>query len=604
MTIGHSMTLLLEGTKVTKATPFDELRASAHGERVEPRVLGLHRVFVMSAATCALASVVLVGAAGDGLEPSQILEPLADSWTTYSGDYSGRRYSALTQVNQSNVKNLTLAFAAKVIAGPGSGGFGPAGGTGAPTIVGGEGNGSVAVAGATMIKGAILEVGGVLYVTAPDNVWALDAHDGHELWHYFWKTKGGTHIGNRGVAMWGNYLFFVTPDDYFVSIDARTGKERFHKEIASFAQQYFLTSAPVTVGNHIIVGTGNDLDSPGFLQSFDPETGALQWKFYTVPMNPGDPGLETWKNLDAARHGGGHPWLPGAYDPETHLYIFGTGNPTPAYTAQARGEGDNLFTCAIVAVNVDTGKMEWYYQTSPHDTHDWDSAQTPVLVDGAFRGSGPRRMVLTASRNGYYFTLDRRTGEHLVTSKFSDTVNWAKGLNAKGQPVRDPAKDHDIAGALVSSANGGATNWPPPAYSPDTGLFYVPTADTYAMYYLSETDPRGAMGLGGKDEIGVGSMGNYILAIDYNTGTIVWRHKFRTASNRAFALPGLLTTAGKLLFGGDASGNFVAFDPANGQELWHTQIGQVSNAPETYMVDGHQYVLVAAGDTLYSFTLY
>ncbi len=233
----------------------------------------------------------------------------------------------------------------------------------------------------------------------------------------------------------------------------------------------------MTVGNHIIVGTGNDLDSPGYLMSFDPETGDEQWRFYTVPMKPGDPGLETWKSLDAARHGGGHPWLPGVYDPESQLYIFGTGNPTPAYTSQPRGEGlDNLFTCAIVAVNVDTGKMEWYYQTSPHDTHDWDSAQTPVLVDGDFRGGGPRKMVLTASRNGYYFTLDRRTGEHMVTSTFSDTVNWAKpALNAKGQPVRDPAKDHHIAGALVSAANGGATNWPPPAYSPDTGLLYVPT---------------------------------------------------------------------------------------------------------------------------------
>ena len=536
----------------------------------------------------------VVGA--QGLDPAALLKPLADQWTSYSGDYTGRRYSALTQIDQSNVKNLTLAWVAKITGGTGSG---PA----AKTIVGGEGTGDIAVGGAA-VKGAVLMVNNVLYVTAPDNVWALDANDGHELWHYFWKTKGGTHIGNRGAAMWGNYLYFVTPDDYFVSLDARTGRERWHKEAASFAQQYFLTSAPMAIGNHILVGTGNDLDSPGYLTSYDPETGDRQWRFYTVPMNPGDPGLDTWKSLDAARHGGGHPWLPGVYDPDTKLYIFGTGNPTPAYTSKPRGEGmDNLFTCAIVAVNVDTGKMEWYYQTSPHDTHDWDSAQTPVLVDGMFGGSGPRTMVLTASRNGYYFTLDRHTGEHLVTSTFSETVNWAKGLNAKGQPVREPAKDHHIAGALVSAANGGATNWPPPAYSPDTGLLYVPTSETYAMYYLSETDPRGAMGLGGKDEIGVGSMGTYISAIDYKTGKTVWRHKFRTAGGSRGA-PGLLTTAGKLLFGGDVSGNFVAFDPAGGRPLWHTQIGQVSNAPETYMVDGRQHVLVAAGDTLYSFALY
>ncbi len=562
-------------------------------------------VFGFAAVLCSC--VAWIAAAGsDGLDPASLLKPLADSWPSYSGDYTGRRYSALKQIDRANIKQLALAWTARLAAGAGGSGpgaalpppFGPA-----PTRVGGEGSGDVVVGGQTQIKGAILAVDNVLYVTAPDNVWALDAHDGHELWHYFWKTKGGTHIGNRGAAMWHNYLYFVTPDDYFVSIDARTGKERWHKEAASFAQQYFLTSAPMTIGNHIIVGTGNDLDSPGYLTSYDPETGEQQWRFYTVPMNPGDPGLETWRNLDAARHGGGHPWLPGVYDPDTHLYIFGTGNPTPAYTSQTRGEGDNLFTCAIVAVNVDTGRMAWYYQTSPHDTHDWDSAQTPVLVDGDFRGSGPRRMVLTASRNGYYFTLDRLTGEHLVTSRFSDTVNWAKpDLNPRGQPVRDVSKDYDVGGALVSSANGGATNWPPPAYSPDTGLFYVPLSESYAMYYLSETDPRGAMGLGGKDEVSVGSMGNYIIAIDPKTGKTAWRHKFRTAG-AARGASGLLTTAGRLLFGGDVSGNFVAFDPETGNPLWHSRIGQVTNAPETYLVDGHQYILVAAGDTLYAFTL-
>jgi alcohol dehydrogenase (cytochrome c) len=191
----------------------------------------------------------------------------------------------------------------------------------------------------------------------------------------------------------------------------------------------------------------------------------------------------------------------------------------------------------------------------------------------------------------------------MVTSKFSETVNWASGLNSKGQPLRDPAKDHDIAGALVSSANGGATNWPPPAFSPDTGLFYVPLSESFAMYYLSETDPRGALGLGGKEEIGTGSMGSYIIAIDPKTGRTVWRHKFRTVGTGRGA-PGLLTTAGKLLFGGDVSGNFMAFDPASGKPLWHTRIGQVTTAPETYLVGGRQHVLVAAGDTLYSFSLY
>jgi len=541
---------------------------------------------------CLFLTPVVVAA--QGLDPASLLKPLSDSWPTYSGDYSGRRYSSLIQINQSNVKNLTLAWTRRLTNGSSAGG--------PPLIIGGEGSGDIVAAGATQIKGAVLHVNGVLYVTTPDNTWALDARDGHELWHYFWKTRGGTHIGNRGVGMWGNYLYFVTPDDYLISLDARTGKERWHKEILSFNQQYFATMAPIVIRNHVLVGSSNDLDEPGFIQSFDPETGELQWKFYAVPMNPGDAGLETWKNLDSARHGGGQPWVPGSYDPETNLYIFGTGNPSPAYTSQTRGEGDNLFTCAIVAINADTGKMAWYYQTSPHDTHDWDSAQTPVLVDGEFNGR-PRKLVLTASRNGYYFTLDRLTGEHLVTGKFSESANWASDLNAKGQPVRNPDKDFHIGGSLVSPANQGATNWPPPAFSPEAGLFYVPSTDTYAMYYLTEIDPRGAMGLGGKEELNVLTAGSYLTAIDYKTGKIAWRHKYCTLGNDARA-PGLLTTAGRLLFSGDVSGNLIAFDPANGKILWHSYVGQVTNAPETYMIDGRQYVLAAAGDTVYAFTLY
>jgi alcohol dehydrogenase (cytochrome c) len=544
-------------------------------------------------------------AAAQGLNPADILKPLANDWPTYSGDYSGRRYSKLTQINQSNVTHLTLAWTARLTggAGGGGGGRGGRGFGGAPVIVAGEGTADVgAGGGGTTVKGAVLQVNGILYVSTPDNAWAIDAIDGRELWHFFWKTKGGTHIGNRGLGMWGNWLYMETPDDYLVSIDARTGEERWHKEISSLNEQYFSTMAPIVVGNHILVGTGDDLDAPGFLQSFDPESGERQWIWYAVPMKKGDPGLETWASLDAARHGGGQVWIPGAYDPETHLYITGTGNPTPAYTSQTRGEGDNLYTCSIVAINVDTGKMAWYYQTSPHDTHDWDSAQTPVLVDAEFGGK-MRKLVLTGSRNGYYFTLDRLTGERLVSGPFSNTANWAKpGLNAKGQPVRDPAKDYDVAGALVSPANGGITNWPPPAFSPDTGLFYVPQHDSYAMYYLTETDPRGAMGLGGKEEQPVGSLGSFLTAIDYKTAKIAWRYKY--AGNAGGGGAGLLATAGKLLFGGDPGGNIVAHDAVTGKPLWHSHIGPVSNAPETYMLDGHQYLLTAAGDTLYAFTLY
>ncbi|HCC56395.1 MAG TPA: acido-empty-quinoprotein group A [Solibacterales bacterium] len=552
-------------------------------------------------AAAALVPGILMGQGG-AVNPAELLKPLKDSWPTYNGDYSGKRYSALSQIDRSNVTHLTLAWMSRVTSGPGdegNGGRRRRGREPVNLITGGEGPGDIAAGGGT-IKASVLEVDGTLYFTMPDNAWAMDARDGRELWHFFWKTKGGTHIGNRGLAIWNGYLFMETPDDYLVSLNAKTGQERWHKEVADLAQGYFSTPAPIVVGNHVLVGTGNDIDSPGFLQSFDPETGDLQWKFYTVPMKAGDPGLKTWGSLDAARHGGGQTWIPGAYDPETKLYIFGTGNPTPAYTTGTRGEGDNLFTCALVAVNVDTGKMAWYFQTSPHDMHDYDSAQTPVLVDAMFKGK-MRKLALTAARNGYYFTLDRVTGEHLVTSKYGLLTNWSSGLNKFGGPKHNPAKDATIPGSLVSPDSGGTVNWEPPAFSPDTGLFYVAESNTYSICYLTDLDPRGSMGLGGKEEAGVGEAGDFLTAIDYRTGKVVWRHAYYGDSGGG---GGLLTTAGRLVFAGDGAGSLVAHDAENGKPLWNTRIGHVTNAPQTYMLDGHQYLIAATGDSLWSFLLY
>ncbi len=281
------------------------------------------------------AVVFAVPALSQPLDPATLNKPLGDSWPTYSGDYSGKRYSSLKQIDQPNVKNLTLAWTSRMTAGAGAGGGGGRGG-GPPTIIGGEGAdtgaGGGGFGGGTNIRASILEVNGILYLSTPDNAWAADARDGRQLWHYFWKTKGGTHIGNRGLGMYSNWLYFETPDDYLVCLDARTGKERWHKEIANFNQQYFSTMAPIVIGNHILTGTGNDLDEPGYVQARDPETGDVQWTFNTLPMKKGDPGLETWGSLDGAKHGAGNVWIPGSYDPETHLYIVGTGNPSPSYT--------------------------------------------------------------------------------------------------------------------------------------------------------------------------------------------------------------------------------------------------------------------------------
>jgi alcohol dehydrogenase (cytochrome c) len=541
-----------------------------------------------------------------GLDPADIVKkPLTDQWTSYSGDMSGKRFSHLKLVNTGNVKNLSLKWVSGLTTGcgptgrpaaPAAGGFGGGrgggGGPAAPINVGGLGNGDANNCGPARLGGGILVVDGVIYASSPSNVYALDARDGTVLWQYYWKTRGGTSLQTRGLGMWRNFIYFELNDDWVVCLDAKTGKEIWKHEIAPFDQQYFSSNAPMVIKDHVLVGTGNDLDAPAFLKSLDPRTGAVQWILYSTPQNPGDPGLDTWASLDAARHGNGATWIPGSYDPETNLYLYGTGNPTPAYT-QGRGEGDNLFTSSLLAVDVDTGKMKWYFQTSPHDTHDWDSTQTPILADMPFNGR-TRKLVMTATRNGYFFVLDRTNGQHLLTSKFGLVNNWATGLDAKGQPKRNPHKDATIAGSLV---NGDVTNYPPPTFSPDTGLFYVHEQNSMRVSYLMEPDPRGSMGLGGTSGGGNLNWGTFIAAIDYKTGKVAWRKEINGGSS------GLLSTAGGLLF--LSNGPIVeAADAATGKGLWYSQIGGLSSPPETFMLDGKQHFLfTGANGLLYVFVL-
>ena len=539
-----------------------------------------------------------------GLDPATILKPLADNWTTYSGDLTGKRYSALKLVNTTTVKNLSLKWLTTLTTGcgpngtappaggggGGGGGRGGGGGPAAPIIVGGLGNGEANNCGPRAPGGGILYYDGIIYAGSPFNVYAIDARDGTVLWQYYWKTRGGTALQTRGVGMWHNYVYFTMHDNWVVCLDAKTGKEVWRHEIAPHAQQYFSSNAPMVVGDHLLVGTGNDLDAPAFLKSLDPRTGAVQWILYSTPQNPGEPGIETWASLDAARHGNGATWIPGVYDPETKLYLYGTGNPTPAYT-QGRGEGDNLYTSCLIAVNVDTGKMAWYFQTSPHDTHDWDSTQTPIIADMMFNGQ-MRKLVMTATRNGYFFVLDRTNGRHLVTTKFGLTNNWALGID-QGMPRRNPNKDATIAGSIVNSS---VTNYPPPTFSPDTGLFYVHEQNSLGVSYLMEPDPRGSMGLGGTGGGASFSYGTNIIAIDYRNGSIKWRKEVNGGSS------GLLTTAGGVLFLSNTP-NAEAWDAATGKALWYSQIGGLGAPPETFMLDGKQHVLFSANGGLVMFVL-
>ena len=511
-----------------------------------------------------LAAIAVAGSANaraQKLPPEMLLKPPADSWPTFNGDYSGRRFSPLDQINASNVSQFAPAWIFR--------------------------------AHSARIKSSPLLVNGVLYFTTPDNVWAIDAHFGREIWHYQ-RSSQGDHIGQRGVGMYGDWLYMTTPDAHLVSLNAKDGSLRWVIQLADPKLGYFSTMAPLVVGNHVIVGVSGDVtDIPGFLDSVDPETGKLQWRWYVEPK-PGEPGSETWpKNSDAIAHGGGMTWMTGTYDPDLNLIYWGTGNPNPVLVGEAR-PGANLYTCSIVALHADTGKLAWYYQTSPHDVHDWDSVETPVLLDGTIDGK-PRKLLAQAARNGYFFVLDRETGEHLVTSEFIDTT-WASGIDAQGHPIPKPEDAPRPDGALVEPASGGGTNWLAPSFDPLTGLFYVSSHRVFSIFYKTVTGK--AEGWGGRDrDLWSNSA---IRALDYRTGKVVWSHELGDGESSA----GILTTAGGLLFTADNNGNILALDPASGKTLWHLNAGgDMLNGPITYQLDGRQYVLMAVDDTLYAFAL-
>ena len=524
-----------------------------------------------------------------GLDSTLLTKPPGDAWPTYHGDYSGRHYSTLDQVNQSNVNKLTVQWVTRLEASYTGPNFGGEHKDGDPYFWGGPTNG-------VRLAAEPLMVNGVLYVSSPDQAWALDAHTGREMWHYYWKTSGGIHIGNRGMAMYRDWLYFVTPDCYLVSLNAKDGSERWHKQIADVRAQYFCTAAPVVVCDHVLTGpSGDSLDDQGYLEARDPETGDIQWKWYTTPQNPGDTGYDSWPDDYARKHGGGMTWQPPTYDPELNLVYITTGNANPVFAGQSR-KGDNLFANSVVALHADTGKMAWYFQFTPHDTHDWDNTQVPVLFDAPFNGQEKKLLGETAS-NGYFFLLDRTNGKNLITAPFTDFPNWALGKNSKGQLIPNPEKDPTPDGVLI--APGKATNWPPPTFDPQVGLFITGMAQGTNILYLTDTNarPEGWAAIGN----GQGPIANEgaIRAIDYKTGKIRWSHSL--PSN---GVQGLLSTAGHLLFGSDTTGNFVAYDPATGKSLWHCALmSNPTNGPETFMLDGKQVILIAAADTLYAFVL-
>ena len=485
-------------------------------------------------------------------QSSDLLHPRPDTWPSYHGDYSGRRHSTLTQITPENVHKLAPAWIFQTNQG-------------------------------AQIKSSPLLVDGILYFSVPDQVWAVDARSGHMIWHYNKPTTQGLHIGHRGVALYRGWLFFVTPDCHLVSLNAKDGTLRWSKTIADVSQGYWTTLAPLVVKDHVIVGTSGDFDNlVGYLRSFDPETGEVQWQWNSTPPL-GTPHSTT----------GGMTWMTGTYDPELNLIFWGTGNPTPVLNGKSR-PGDDPWTCSIVAINPDTGKLVWGFQPSPHDTHDWDAVETPVLVDADFHGA-PRKMLMQTSRNGYFFVLDRTNGASLLTTPYGPT-NWAIGVDAKGQPIPNPDKEPAPDGRIIAPDEGGMTNYRSPSFDLKTGLFIVDAHPSWSLYFAKPAD--GDYGWAGAD---YGLWGKGVIeAIDYQTGKVRWSHYVGEGGSGA----GVLTTDSGLTFTGDGEGNVLALETSSGKTLWHAGSGsEMQSSPTSYELDGRQYILTSSGGLLFAWAL-
>ncbi len=495
------------------------------------------------------------------------------NWTSYNGDYSGRRYSSLREINVQNVEKLRAAW---VFHPPNS----------------------------RRLEATPIVVRGVMYVTSANDVYALDARTGRVVWHYQRPVSDGllddaAAHKNRGVAVWQHFVYTETDDAHLLCLDARSGSLRWDVPFADKEKHYGATSAPLVVKNEVIVGTsGGDSGVRGFLAAFDAATGKEKWRFWTIPA-PGEFGSDSWPG-DSYLHGGATAWMPGTYDPELNTIYWTTSNPAPDFEGSSR-PGDDLYTDCVLALDPDTGKLKWYFQFTPHDLYDLDANETPILVDTVESGK-TRRLLVQANRNGFFYILDRTDGKFLRASPFVEKLNWAKSIDASGRPLltgRIPTAD----GAYICPGITGATNWFSPSYNPETRLFYVMALENCNLFFAKPqkfVKGETLYATGTKLPPGEHSQ-KILLALSVEDGKVAWRYP---QVGQGDSWGGTLTTAGGLVFFCDDAGSFEAVDAATGHPLWHFNTGQGFHAsPMTFAVYGAQYVGIAADSEVFTFSL-
>ena len=507
-------------------------------------------------------------------------------WLTFSGDYTGQRHSPLKQLTPQNVAGLVPQWIFQT------------------DIAGMAGRG---------IENTPLVVDGILYVTGNnDTAWALDGRTGRPIWSYR-RLLPPNFIAsvccgpvNRGFGILGDRLYMGTLDSHLVALNRMTGQVIWDVAVGDLKKANAITAAPLVVKNKVIIGVaGGDFSSRGYINAYDAQTGEQVWHFDTIPM-PGQPGADSWPNVAVSERGGGAVWNTGSYDPALNLVYYGTGNPNPDYYGEDR-EGDNLYTCSLVALDVDTGKLKWHFQFTPHDVHDWDSAHVPVQADLKIGGQ-PRKVIMVANRNGFFYTLDRENGKLLVGKTFIDESNWAKELDKDGRPI---VLDNKGTPDKCLPDNHGVTNFQPPTYDPGTGLFFVTAHETCATWEgVKPTEPI-AMGVrvpsGGRTLVEGRDQFSVLRAIDPATGQRRWEHKYRPyPSTVSLDLTGgVMSTASGLVFTGDNEGYFHAFEAESGKELWKFETGAPiwGSAAVTYILDGRQWVVTTSGLSFTAFAL-